>query len=94
MRPPFIIGPMADKIIGFIAGMFGQILGIIATIVVMFLWAGNGSPDAEIETRREHAKQVSLWSAAGCIIPSLLALVLFAGFFGAFGLGFLASFPR
>jgi low affinity Fe/Cu permease len=74
-RQPFILGPTADKVLGFLAGMFGQLIGVVATIVVMFVWAGSDPlPDTQI--RRDHATAVSIWSGMGCLLPAVLLAIL------------------
>jgi hypothetical protein len=77
-RQPFIVGATADKVLGLLAGMIGFALGVIATIVVMFLWAGS-DPAPEVEERRRHATSVSIWSGVGCALPAILVLVLILG---------------
>jgi hypothetical protein len=76
-RKPFIAGPTADYVLGFLAGFAGIILGVIATIVVMFLWAGS-EPVPEVEERRYHAKWVSVWSGFGCAAAVILILIAIA----------------
>lgn len=79
-RQPFIVGPTVDKILGFLAGFVAQILGVIGTIVVMYVWAGS-DPTPDTQERREHAKSVSIWSGVGCLLPFLFllfSLVVFA----------------
>jgi TRAP-type C4-dicarboxylate transport system permease large subunit len=73
-RQPFIVGVDADKILGFLAGFVGSMMGLIATIVVMFLWAGS-DPLPDTEARRRHATSVSIWSGIGCALPLLLVFV-------------------
>ena len=73
-RQPFIVGVDADKILGFLAGFFGWVMGLIATIVVMFLWAGS-DPLPDTEARRRHATSVSIWSGVGCALPLFLIVV-------------------
>jgi hypothetical protein len=55
--------------------VFGSVLGLIATIVVMFLWAGNDTT-LEVEKRRAHATTVSVWAGVGCLVPVVLLVVL------------------
>jgi hypothetical protein len=74
-RQPFIVGFGADKVLGFLAGFFGSVMGLIAAIVVMFVWAG-GDPQPDTEGRRRHARSVSIWAGAGCAFPAILAFVL------------------
>ncbi len=79
-RQPFIVGPTVDKVLGFLAGLVAQVVGVIATVVVMFVWAGS-QPTQEVAERREHAKSVSIWSGIGCLLPFfflLISLVVFA----------------
>jgi hypothetical protein len=73
-RQPFIVGEMADKVLAFFAGVIGNVLGLIATIVVMFMWAGS-DPTPEVQERRNHANSVSVWSGIGCAIPAVLLLL-------------------
>ncbi len=84
-RQPFIVGPTVDKLLGFLAGVFANVLGWIATIVVMYSWAGN-DPTQEVAERRGHAASVSVWAGVGCLLP----LILLVGFF-LLGAGFLFS---
>jgi hypothetical protein len=78
-RQPFIVGVMADKVLGFLAGMVANVLGVVATVVVMFMWAGS-DPTPEVDARRQHAQSVSIWSGIGCFLPAILILaVLFLG---------------
>jgi hypothetical protein len=78
-RQPFIVGTAADKVLGFLAGAFGSVVGVIAAIVVMFLWAGSG-PEPDVEERRQHATSVSIWSGVGCALPAIfLILILVLG---------------
>ena len=81
---PFIVGFGADEILGFLAGLFGSVMGVVATVVVMFLWAGS-DPLPSTEARRSHAVSVSIWSALGCALPAILILLLFV--IGAFLVG-------
>lgn len=73
---PFIVGFGADEILGFLAGLFGSVMGVVATVVVMFLWAGS-DPLPDTEARRSHAASVSIWSGIGCALPAILVLLLF-----------------
>jgi uncharacterized membrane protein YhaH (DUF805 family) len=75
-RQPFIVGPTADKVLGFLAGVLAQVLGVLATVVVMFLWAGS-EPTPEVQERRTHAAEVSGWSGVGCLIPVILFVLAF-----------------
>jgi hypothetical protein len=75
-RRPFIVGFGVDEILGFLAGLFGSVMGFVATVVVMFLWAGS-DPLPDTETRRGHAASVSIWSGLGCALPVILILLLF-----------------
>ena len=80
-RRSFIVGFGVDEILGFLAGLLGSVMGVMATVVVMFLWAGS-DPLPDTEARRSHAASVSVWSAVGCALPVILILLLFA--IGAF----------
>jgi hypothetical protein len=73
-RQPFIVGPVADNVLGLVAGVFGTVLGLVATIVVMYVWAGS-DPDFDTRARRRHAAQVSVWAAVGCVVPFILFLL-------------------
>lgn len=75
-RQPFIVGPTADKVLGFLVGLFAQVLGLIATIVVMFVWAGS-EPLPDTQERRAHARSVSIWSGVGCLVPVILLILGF-----------------
>ncbi len=94
-RQPFIVGEMADKVLAFFAGVIGNVLGLIATIVVMFMWAGS-DPTPEVQERRNHANSVSVWSGIGCAIPAVLLLLGIMGLFAAasHGSGFPISPPQ
>jgi hypothetical protein len=74
-RQPFIVGPAADKLLGFLAGVFANVVGWIATIVVMYVWAGS-EPTPEVADRRRHAASVSAWSGLGCLLPVILVVGL------------------
>jgi hypothetical protein len=74
-RQPFIVGATADKVVGFFAGLFGSVMGVIAAIVVMFLWAGSG-PGPDVDDRRHHATSVSIWSAVGCALPVIVVILV------------------
>jgi TRAP-type C4-dicarboxylate transport system permease large subunit len=76
-REPFIVGPTADKLLGFLAGIFGNVMGFFGTIVVMYLWAGS-QPAPDVQERRQHAQSVSIWSAVGCLLPIVLILAILA----------------
>jgi hypothetical protein len=76
-RQPFIVGPAADCVLGFFAGFFGTVLGLLATIVVMFLWAGS-EPGIDVAERRRHAWFVSAWSGVGCVAPIVLVILVFS----------------
>jgi hypothetical protein len=85
-RQPFIVGPTFDKVAGFLAGFFANALGLIGTIVVMFIWAGSDArPD--VPERRDHARSVSIWSGVGCLAPLLLWLLLGIVLLASFGSG-------
>jgi hypothetical protein len=90
-RQPFIVGPAVDKLLGFLAGFFGNVMGLIATIVVMFVWAG-GNPTPETPQRRSHATSVSLWSGLGCLIPVILMFALIA--YAIWGMSYAPHGPR
>lgn len=81
-RQPFIVGQVADQVLGFVAGFFGSVMGVIATVAVMFLWAGS-DPAPDTEVRRHHATSVSIWSGVGCAIPFVLGLILVVALVGA-----------
>ena len=74
-RQPFIVGPTADKILGFLAAFFVPVVGLIGTIVVMFVWADR-DPIPEVAKRRKHAISVSVWSGVGAALPWIFALLL------------------
>jgi hypothetical protein len=74
-RQPFIVGRAFDKVAGFLVGFFANVLGLVGTIAVMYIWAGSDQrPD--VPERREHAKSVSIWSGVGCLVPLVLWLLL------------------
>ena len=73
-RQPFIVGRTADKVLGFCAGALTQLIGIVVTVVVMFMWAGS-EPTPEVQERRDHARSVSIWSGVGCLLPLLFLLL-------------------
>lgn len=75
-RQPFIVGTGADKVLGFLAGLAANVLGLIATIAVMYIWAGS-DPAPDIEERRAHAASVSIWSGIGCALPVILIVIVF-----------------
>jgi len=74
-RQPFIVSLGADKVLGFLAGFFGSVMGLIAAIVVMFVWAGS-DPQPDTEERRRHARSVSIWAGVGCAFPAILFFIL------------------
>jgi low affinity Fe/Cu permease len=75
-RRPYIVGFGVDEILGFLAGLFGSVMGFVATVAVMFIWAGS-DPLPDTDARRGHAASVSLWSGLGCALPAILILLLF-----------------
>jgi hypothetical protein len=75
-RGRYIVGEAIDKLLGFGAGLFGSVLGLIATIVVMYLWAGNDTT-LEVEKRRAHATTVSVWAGVGCLVPVVILVIVF-----------------
>jgi hypothetical protein len=75
---PFLLGPTADKVIGFFAGLIAPVVGLVSTAVTMLVWAGTGG-DYEARVRRLHARSVAAWSVLG----SLVAIVLVVTFFMA-----------
>jgi hypothetical protein len=72
-RQPFIVGPSADSVLGLVVGFFGSVLGLIATIVVMYVWAGS-DPGFDTNDRRRHAARVSVWAGVGCVVPIILVV--------------------
>lgn len=77
-RQPFIVGTGADKVLGFLAGFAANVMGLIATIAVMYIWAGS-DPAPDIEERRAHAASVSKWSGIGCALPAILIVIALLG---------------
>jgi uncharacterized membrane protein YidH (DUF202 family) len=75
VRKPFIVGRTADKVLGFFIGVFGLIVGVLATIAVAYLWAGS-SPDSETQARRAHAAAISISAAIGCVTFILVIVAL------------------
>jgi membrane associated rhomboid family serine protease len=75
-RDPFIVGPRADKFLGFLVGAAGSIFGWAAAIVVMFMWVGSDR-EPDFRVRRRHATSVSRWSGVGCAIPAMAFVVVF-----------------
>ena len=74
-RGSVIFGEGADKAVGFLVGLFGNVIGLIGTVVVIYIWAGNdGSPETTI--RRRHAASVSMWAGVGCAIPWIIISVV------------------
>ncbi len=71
MRKPFIVGRTADKALAFFIGVFGLIVGVLATIAVAYLWAGS-STDSDTQARRAHAASISISAAMGCVTLILL----------------------
>lgn len=87
-RPPWIVGPTADSVIGFIAGFFGNVFGFIGAVIVMFLWADNAREAEDHLARRAHARAVSISAGIGCALPllfSILVLMLVVGHAGVIG---------
>ena len=82
-RPCWITGPSSgagwgwpvpvDGWLGLLAGFFGTVMGVIATIVVSFLWAGSEATMA-VEERREHATSVSVWAVVGLLIALVVVI--------------------
>ncbi len=63
--PPWIVGDGVDKLVGFLVGLFLNIVGMIGTIVVMYLWAGNSFGPQDDADRREHANRCRSGPASG-----------------------------
>ncbi|MGA3058166.1 MAG: hypothetical protein ABSE70_09080 [Candidatus Limnocylindrales bacterium] len=74
-RKPHIVGDSIDKVLGFVAGFFASWIGVVATVVVMYLWAGRGQP-LEVRERRRHAASVSIWSGIGFLALLVLVILL------------------
>jgi hypothetical protein len=70
-KRPSIVGPTADRIIGFFAGIFIPVFAIFPTAVTMFLWSRTRDKD-ESYRRRRHALSVTFW----CIVGSLVMVAL------------------
>jgi hypothetical protein len=79
-RRPYIVGPTADKVLGFLTGFFGLIPGWIVAVAVTFLWAGS-DPGPDVAERRRHASSVSMWSGLGFLVAIVLAVVLILAVF-------------
>lgn len=73
-RPPWIVGPAADRVLGFLVGLFANVLGFVGAVVVMFLWADNARDVQEHDERRAQARAVSTAAGIGCLLPFLLGL--------------------
>jgi hypothetical protein len=72
------VGPIADKIIGFFAGIFIPVFAIFPTAVTMFLWSRTRDKD-ESYRRRRHALSVTVWCAVGSLaMVALVATILVA----------------
>jgi len=76
-RQPFIVGPTTDMFLGFLAGFFGSVLGVVATVVVMFMWVGRDGV-ADVAERRQHAERVAISSVFGLVAEIAAAVVVIA----------------
>jgi hypothetical protein len=79
---PFLVGPYADKIIGFFVGAFAPFLGVLTTGVAMLVWAAAGG-EGETACRRRHAVSVAGWAALGTVVMLILVLTIFLALVGA-----------
>ncbi len=75
MRSPAIITPGVDRVLAFGFGFFGNIMGVIAAALVIYVWASGGLPD-EIPARRRHAARVAISAGLGCLAVFALVLVV------------------
>jgi len=75
-RQPSIVSTQGDLALGFFVGFIGSALGLIATLVVMYAWAGS-EPTDEVALRRRHASRVSIAALVGLVVSLLAAVVLF-----------------
>lgn len=79
---PSLVGPNADKVIGFFVGVFAPVLGVLTMAVAMYLWAAAGGEDGAIR-RRRHAASVTTWSGAGTLVILVLVLTILLALVGA-----------
>lgn len=79
---PSLVGPNADKVIGFFVGVFAPVLGVLTTAVAMFFWARAGGDDGATR-RRRHAESVTMWSGAGTVVILVLMLTILFALVGA-----------
>ncbi len=75
MSKQFVVGESADKMIGFLVGLFGFVFGVAGLMAAMYAWARSGCDEASLE-RRRHATTVSMWGLAGCLC-TVLPIMLF-----------------
>jgi ABC-type Fe3+ transport system permease subunit len=77
-RRPSIVGPIADRIIGFFVGIFLPVVGVIPTAAAMFAWSRT-SDELETHRRFRHALSVTMWSGVGSfVIVVLVATIMLA----------------
>jgi hypothetical protein len=81
---PFLVGPYADKIIGFFVGAFAPFLGVLTTGIAMLVWAAAAAGgEGEAARRRRHAVSVAGWAALGTVVMLILVLTIFLALVGA-----------
>jgi uncharacterized membrane protein YidH (DUF202 family) len=79
---PFLVGPYADKVIGFLVGAFAPFLGVVTTAVAMLVWAASGGEE-EATRRRRHAVSVTSWAGLGTVVMLVLVFTIFLALVGA-----------
>jgi hypothetical protein len=71
----YIVGPTIDMFLGFLLGFFLIIIGLLATIVAMYIWAG-GVSGPESALRRRHGARVVISAAFGLAAAFVLLLMV------------------
>ncbi len=79
--PPWIVGQVADSVLGLAAGFFFNFVGLLGAVVLMYIWAGNNNGPEDAAERRAHARAVSIWSGLGCALQFGLFLLMFVAIF-------------
>ncbi len=74
-KEPYIVGPTIDMFLGFLLGFFLIVIGLVATIVAIYIWAG-GASGAESALRRRHAARVVISAAFGLAAAFVLLLMV------------------
>ncbi len=73
---PWLAGPTVDRVGAAVLSFFGSVLGMIAVIVLIWVWAAQ-PPSAPARVMREaHARSVSIAALIGGLVVPAVALAL------------------